>query len=83
MELEEFREMFLKEDIAAEAQTSGRYPEDVFLEQAVDILKNDYGFAAEMEPCFDERALGDRKYRKMRVDAACLDLSSNVLHHLQ
>ncbi len=80
MELEEFREMFLKEDIAAEAQTSGRYPEDVFLEQAVDILKNDYGFAAEMEPCFDERAVGDRKYRKMRVDAAGLDLSSNVLH---
>ena len=82
MELEEFREMFLKEDIAAESQASNRYQAEVFLDEAVDILKNDYGFAADMEPCFDDwnGGTGNRRFHKMHVDAAHLDLSSNVLH---
>lgn len=42
MDLLEFRDSFINEDVNAEAVNTHRYPIEVFIDQAADILKNDY-----------------------------------------
>ena len=42
MELEEFRQEFINEDVYAEAVNTNRYPEVVFIDHCVDILQNDF-----------------------------------------
>ena len=80
MDLLEFRERYINEDIKAEAVNTVRYPVDVFIENAEDILKNDYSLLSEISPCFYEFTKGTRAYKNMRIDAAYLDLTSNTLN---
>ena len=80
MDLLEFRERYINEDIKAEAVNTVRYPVDVFIENAEDILKNDYFLLSEISPCFYEFTKGTRAYKNMRIDAAYLDLTSNTLN---
>ena len=40
--VEEFRESYINEDINAEAINTSRYPIEVFIDSAVDILQNEY-----------------------------------------
>lgn len=40
--VDEFRESYINEDINAQAVNTSRYPIEVFIESAVDILQNDY-----------------------------------------
>ena len=42
MDILEFRESYINEDINAEAVNTSRYPVEVFIDNAADILKNDY-----------------------------------------
>lgn len=80
MDLNEFRESYINEDIKAEAVNSVRYPVDVFIESAADILENDYSLLTEISPCFYEFTKGNRAYKNMRIDAAYLDLTTNTLN---
>ena len=80
MDLLEFRERYTNEDIKAEAVNTVRYPVDVFIENAEDILKNDYSLLSEISPCFYEFTKGTRAFKNMRIDAAYLDLTSNTLN---
>ena len=41
MDLVEFRQEFINEDVFAEAVNTTRYPEVVFIAHCVDILQND------------------------------------------
>ena len=82
MELEEFREVFINEDINAEAVNTNRYPVEVFIDHAVDILKNDYSLVSEMSHCFYQIKAGTRAYKSMHIDAAYLDLPGNTLNLL-
>ena len=82
MELIEFRESFINEDINAEAINTHRYPIEVFIDQSIDILENDYSLASDMYQCFYEFKNGTRAYRNMRIDAASLDVSTNTLNLL-
>lgn len=79
MELEEFRESFINEDINAEAVNTNRYPIEVFIDHAADILKNDYSLISDISHCFYEFKNGTRAYKNMHVDAAYLDLPANTL----
>lgn len=80
MDLLEFRESYIVEDINAEAVNSLRYPIDVFIENAADILKNDYALLSEINPCYYEFNKGTKAFKNMRIDAAYLDLPSNTLN---
>ena len=52
MELEEFRQEFINEDVYAEAVNTNRYPEVVFIDHCVDILQNDYSLISGMNHTF-------------------------------
>lgn len=80
MDLNEFRESYINEDIKAEAINSVKYPVDVFIENASDILENDYSLLSEISPCFYEFTKGNRAFKNMHIDAAYLDLTSNTLN---
>lgn len=79
MDIQEFRESYINEDINAEATNTSRYPVEVFIDNAADILKNDYSLITEMSQCFFSFTKGNRAYKNMHIDAACLDLPSNTL----
>ena len=80
MDILEFRESYINEDINAEAVNTSRYPIEVFIDSAADILKNDYSLITEMSQCFFSFSKGNRAYRKMHIDAAYLDIASNALN---
>ncbi len=82
MTLEEFRESYINEDINAEAVNTSRYPTDVFIDSAVDILMNDYSLLSDMSQCFYEFTKGTKAFKNMRIDAAYLDLPANTLNLL-
>ncbi len=82
MDLLEFRENYINEDVKAEAINTGRYPIDVFVENAGDILVNDYMLLSEITPCYYEFTKGTRAFKNMRIDGAYLDLASNTLNLL-
>lgn len=82
MELLEFRESFINEDVNAEAVNTHRYPIEVFIDQAADILKNDYSLLSDISHCFYEFKNGTRAFKSMRLDAAYLDLPGNTLNLL-
>lgn len=77
--LEEFRESYINEDINAEAINTSRYPIEVFIDSAVDILQNDYALINGMDQCYYEYSRGSKS---MRVDAAYLDLPMNTINLL-
>lgn len=79
MDILEFRESYINEDINAEAVNTARYPVEVFIDNAADILKNDYSLITDMSQCFFSFTKGTRAYRNMHIDAANLDLASNTL----
>ena len=80
--LEEFRDRFINEDINAIAAASERHEVDVFIEESIDILTNDYSLITEMTPCYHDFSNGTRAYKNMHIDAAFLDIPSNVLNLL-
>ena len=80
MNLLDYRETYINEDIKAEAVNTGRYPIDVFVDNAGDILANDYKLLSEISPCFFEFTKGTRAYKNMRIDGAYLDLAANTLN---
>lgn len=80
--LEEFRDRFINEDINAAAAASERHEVEVFIEESIDILTNDYSLITEMTPCYHDFSKGNRAYKNMHVDAAFLDIPSNVLNLL-
>ncbi len=82
MELEEFRQEFLNEDIYAEAVNTKRYPIVVFIDHCVDILQNDYSLINGMEHTFFSFKEGTRAYKNMHIDAAYLDLPASTLNLL-
>lgn len=77
--LEEFRDGYINEDINAEAVNTSRYPIEVFIDSAVDILQNDYNLIDGMEQCFYEFSRGSKS---MRIDAAYLDKPTSSLNLL-
>ena len=81
MTLDDFRESYIN-DINAEAVNTSHYPIEVFIDNAIDILKNDYSLITDMSQCFYEFTKGTKAYRNMRVDAAYLDLPSSTLNLL-
>lgn len=79
MDILEFRESYINEDINAEAVNTSRYPVEVFIDNAADILKNDYSLITDMSQCFYSFTKGTRAYKNMHIDVAYLDLTSNKL----
>ena len=79
MDILEFRDNYINEDINAEAVNTARYPVEVFIDNAADILKNDYSLITDMSQCFFSFSKGNRAFKNMHIDAACLDLTSNTL----
>lgn len=79
MDILEFRESYINEDINAEAINTSRYPIEVFIDSAADILKNDYSLITDMSQCFYSFSKGTRAYKNMHIDAAYLDFASNKL----
>ena len=82
MDILEFRESYINEDIIAEAVNTSRYPVEVFIDNASDILKNDFSLITDMSQCFFSFSKGNRAYRSMHIDAAYLDMASNALNLL-
>ena len=82
MELEEFRQEFINEDIYAEAVNTKRYPEVVFIDHCVDILQNDYSLISDMAHSYFSFKEGTRAYKNMHLDASYLDLAAGTLNLL-
>ena len=80
--IEEFRESFINEEINASAVVDSRYPIEVFIDVASDILENDYSLISGMEQCYFEFTKGNRAYKSMRIDAAYLDFATNTINLL-
>lgn len=80
--LEEFRESFINEDINATSINTINYPVDVFIDEAFDILKNDYNLLNDISHSYYEFKNGTRAYKNMHIDAAYLDLIGNTLNLL-
>ena len=81
MDLLEYRTNFINE-INAEAVNSVRYPVEVFIDNAVDILKNVYKSVGDMEQIYYEFKNGTRAFKNMHIDGAYLDLEANCLNLL-
>ena len=79
IQLEEFRQEFINEDVYAEAVNTNRYPEVVFIDHCVDILQNDYSLISGMNHTFYTFREGTRQYKNMHLDASYLDLPSGTL----
>lgn len=77
--IEEFRDSYINEDINAEAINTSRYPIEVFIDSAVDILQNDYNLLNDMEQCYYEYSRGSKS---MRIDAAYVDLPMTTINLL-
>lgn len=77
--IDEFRESYINEDINAEAVNTSRYPIEVFIDSAIDVLQNDYALINSMEQCYYEYSRGSKS---MRIDAAYLDLPMSTLNLL-
>lgn len=73
--LEEYREEFINE-IKVDALQNNQYPVENFIEKMKDILINDYSLVSGLDDCFFEGVNG---LKKMHIDAAYLELSTNVL----
>ena len=58
--IKEFRESFINEEINASAVVDSRYPIEVFIDVASDILENDYSLISWMEQCYFEFTKGNR-----------------------
>lgn len=82
MELEEFRQEFINEDIYAEAVNTNRYPEVVFIDHCVDILQNDYSLISDMVHSFFSFKEGTRAFKNMHLDASYLDLAAGTVNLL-
>lgn len=82
MELIEFRQEFINEDVFAEAVNTNRYPEVVFIDHCIDILQNDYSLISDMTHSFFAFKEGTRAYKNMQIDASHLDLSAGTLNLL-
>lgn len=80
MELEEYRQEFLNEDIYAEAVNTNRYPVVVFIDHCVDILQNDYSLISDMNHSFFSYKEGTKA--GMHIDASYLDLVAGKLNLL-
>lgn len=80
--IEEFRESFINEEVNAAAVVDSRYPIEVFIDVASDILENDYSLISGMEQCYFEFTKGNRAYKSMRIDAAYLDFATNTINLL-
>lgn len=82
MELEEFRQEFINEDIRIPAVTTHRYPEEVFIDYCTDVFQDVFSFANEMVHsyfCFKD---GNRAYKSMRLDASCFDRTTSTIYLL-
>lgn len=80
MDLAEFRQSFIN-DISAESLNTSEHPENVFINQAVDILKNDYKLLnEELEACYLSVLTGTRTFKSMHIDAASIDEIANTLN---
>lgn len=82
MDLLEFRQEFINEDIFAEAVNTNRYPEVVFIDHCVDILQNDYSLISDMTHSYFSFKEGTKAYRNMHLDASYLDLAAGTLNLL-
>lgn len=82
MDLTTFREEFLNEEINVEAANSFRYPENVFNEICIDILKNDYGLVDEMDSFYYSNSNYSKKYKKMEIEGGYIDKTSNCVNLL-
>ena len=80
--IEEFRENFINEEINVAAVIDTRYPIEVFIDVASDILENDYSLISGMEQCYFEFTKGNKAYKSMRIDAAYLDFATNTINLL-
>lgn len=86
--LDEFRERFINDDVRAQAANEERYPEEVFIEQSIDILRNAYSSVSELDLHYwdysqeDQKREQCRKYKVMHIDAGYLDVPSNTLNLL-
>lgn len=79
--LDEFREDLINR-IKADAIVNGDYPEDVFIDEAKDILINDFGVLSDLENVFVDFKTPNKNFRNMHLDAAYLEMSLNALHLL-
>ena len=82
MELVEFRQEFINEDVFAEAVNTNRYPEVVFIDHCVDILQNDYSLISDMTHSYFSFKNGTRAFKNMHLDASYLDLAAGTLNLL-
>lgn len=84
MDLYEFREEFLNE-IKSEAYIAHRYPIEVFIDKATDILRNDYSILTDLSQYYVDqiRTFGDgEKFKSMHIDGAGIDYVSNTINLL-
>ncbi len=82
MDLVEFRQEFINEDVFAEAVNTNRYPVVVFIDHCIDILQNDYSLVSEMNHSFFSFREGNKAYKSMQIDASYLDLAAGTLNLL-
>lgn len=79
MELEEFRQEFINEDVRIPAAASHRYPEEVFIDYCTDILQDVFSFSNEMVHSF---FVGKSANKSMRLDASCFDQTTSTVYLL-
>lgn len=75
--LEEFREEYINDEIIVPAMLESQYPHDVFIESAYDILHNDYSLLDSLSHCYYKYSRGSKS---MQIDAGGIDLEANTVN---
>ena len=79
--LEDFRPEFINDiNAAADSDPKHPYPIDVFIDETIEILRDDYSLITDMEPHFWDYSEGTRAYKNMHINAGFLDIPSNTLN---
>ena len=79
MDILEFRESYINEDIIAESINTTRYAVEVFIENAADILKNDYSLLTEINQCYYSFNNGTRAYKNIRRQVQVRGINMHAL----
>lgn len=80
MTFDEYR-MFYLNDINNSALSEQTYPIEIFIERVGEVVKNDFNMLTnDIVNCAYETKTGNKNFKKMRIDAYCVDTISNTIN---
>lgn len=81
MTFDEYREYYLKTNKNS-ALSESLHPIDAFIDDVIDMMKNDYSMVNDLSLCNYEWRNGNKAFKSMKVDAYSVDTVTNTINLL-